>query len=78
MILITIIQKKKNSPGTHSFVNKLSEFAKFCKLIFVFYAHEITEFNNVCSFSVMGVNIFFRVHVYTLIMVITTLWILRD
>ena len=40
MILITITHKKKKLAwGTHSFINKLSEFAKFCKLNFVFYAH---------------------------------------
>ena len=40
MILITITHKKKKLAwGTHSFINKLSEVAKFCKLNFVFYAH---------------------------------------
>ena len=40
MILITIIHKKKKLAwGTHSFINKLSEFTKFCKFNFVFYAH---------------------------------------
>ena len=32
-------QEKKLAWSTHSFINKLNEFAKFCKLNFVFYAH---------------------------------------